>query len=187
MFRLLFGLGVVVVILTVYAVVDCALFDRNRIRGVPRWAWILMIILLPVLGAALWLLIGSDRRNELSGNLSLYQELGFIEAIDRLLADGTLRPDRGYKHVTVRVIEMPRNVQSSYLGPASKLNRDPDFLRGLDRVKDQDQRIRDLEQELADFDKMDPPADDSAHPGTAGVDPKKTEPGEGDQPGRRDA
>jgi NTE family protein len=73
----------------------------------------------------------SDRRNELSGNLSLYQELGFIEAIDRLLTDGTLRPDRGYKHVTVRVIEMPRGVQSRYLGPASKLNRDPDFLRGL--------------------------------------------------------
>lgn len=73
----------------------------------------------------------SDRRNELSGNLSLYQELGFIEAIDRLLAEGTLRPDRGYKHVTVRVIEMPRNVQSRYLGPASKVNRDPEFLRGL--------------------------------------------------------
>ena len=56
MFRLLFGLGVVVVILTVYAAVDCAVFDRNRIRGIPRWAWILVIILLPVIVPVLWLL-----------------------------------------------------------------------------------------------------------------------------------
>jgi NTE family protein len=73
----------------------------------------------------------SDRRNGLSGNLSLYQELRFIETIDRLLADGTINPDRGYKQVTVRVIEMPRNALSRYLGPASKVNRDPDFLHGL--------------------------------------------------------
>ena len=73
----------------------------------------------------------SDRRNELSGNLSLYQELGFIEAVDRLLADGRLRPDVGYKQVTVRVIEMPRQALSRQLGPASKLNRDPAFLRRL--------------------------------------------------------
>jgi len=144
MFRLLFGLGVVVVILTVYAVVDCALFDRNRIRGVPRWAWILMIIFLPVLGAVLWLVIGRGRRSNTANTGG---------RVTRSMA-----PDD-----------------------------DPDFLRGLDRVKDQDQRIRDLEQELADFDKMDPPADESPRSGPAGVDPKKTEPGEGDQPGRRDA
>ena len=145
MFRLLFGLGVVVVILTIYALVDCAVFDRNRIRGLPRWVWVFVIVLIPVIGAVLWLLIGRGRR-------------------------------------------------SNAAGPGTRVTRsmapddDPDFLRGLDRVKDQDQRIRDLEQELADFDKMDPPADDSpSRPGTAGFDPKKTEPGEGDQPGRRDA
>jgi NTE family protein len=73
----------------------------------------------------------SDRRNELAGNLSLYQELGFIETIDRLLAEGRLRDGDGYKQVTVRVIEMPRHALSRHLGPASKLNRDPAFLRGL--------------------------------------------------------
>jgi NTE family protein len=73
----------------------------------------------------------SDRRNELAGNLSLYQELGFIETIDRLLADGRLHTGNGYKQVTVRVIEMPRDALSRHLGPASKLNRDPAFLRRL--------------------------------------------------------
>ncbi|WEO77716.1 PLD nuclease N-terminal domain-containing protein [Cryobacterium sp. SO2] len=144
MFRLLFGLGVVVVILTIYTLVDCAVFDRNRIRGVPRWVWIFVIILIPVIGPVLWLLIGRGRR----GNAG--------PAGGRVMR--SMAPDD-----------------------------DPDFLRGLDRVKDQDQRIRDLEKELADFDKTDPEDDGPGRSGTAGVDPKKTDPGEGDQPGRRDA
>ena len=36
----------------------------------------------------------ADRRNELSGNLSLYQELHFIEKIDTLLDEGELAPGR---------------------------------------------------------------------------------------------
>lgn len=145
MFRLLFGLGVVVVILTIYTVVDCAMFDRNRIRGVPRWVWIFLIVLLPVIGPILWLLIGRGRRN-------------------------TAGPAGG---------RVTRSVAP---------DDDPDFLRGLDRAKDENQRIRDLEQELADLDKNDPTEGGPAsRPGTAGVDPKKTDPGEGDQPGRRDA
>ncbi|WP_181781695.1 patatin-like phospholipase family protein [Pseudonocardia pini] len=74
-----------------------------------------------------------DRRNGLAGNLSLHQELGFIEAVDRMLAKGDLRDDRGYKHVTVRVIEMPARLSSRFLGSASKLNRDVRFLDGLQR------------------------------------------------------
>jgi len=145
MFRLLFILGAVVVVLTIYTLVDCAVFDRARIRGVPRWAWILVILLLPVIGPALWLLIGRGRRAGASS--------GGARATRQIAPDD-----------------------------------DPEFLRGLDRAKNQEQRIRDLEKELADFDKMDSPDDDSpSRPGTAGVDPKKTEPGEGDQPGRRDA
>jgi NTE family protein len=75
-----------------------------------------------------------DRRNALAGNLSLHQELGFIETIDRMLAAGDIREDRGYRQITVRVIEMPasRGV-AKLLGSASKLNRDVGFLRGLRR------------------------------------------------------
>ena len=73
----------------------------------------------------------ADRRNELSGNLSLYQELGFIETIDALLESGALAPDCGYRPIVVRVIEMPRGALSGTWGPASKMNRDPAFLDGL--------------------------------------------------------
>jgi len=72
----------------------------------------------------------ADRRNELAGNLSLYQELHVIEKIDQLLDDGVLVGDR-YKQVTVRIIEFPRQGSSRWLGPASKLNRDGGFLRDL--------------------------------------------------------
>jgi NTE family protein len=72
----------------------------------------------------------ADRRNELAGNLSLYQELHVIEKIDQLLADGLL-VGGGYKQVTVRVIELARPPSSRWLGPASKVNRDVRFLRGL--------------------------------------------------------
>jgi NTE family protein len=75
----------------------------------------------------------ADRRNELSGNLSLYQELHVIEKIDALLEEGLLAPGR-YKPVVVRILELPRSRLSGLsraLGAASKLNRDPAFLRDL--------------------------------------------------------
>jgi NTE family protein len=72
----------------------------------------------------------ADRRNELAGNLSLYQELHGIEVIDRLLADGVL-VGSPYRHITVRVLEFARPASSRLLGPTSKLNRDARFLRAL--------------------------------------------------------
>ncbi len=72
----------------------------------------------------------ADRRNELSGNLSLLQELHFIEKIDSMLDEGELVSDK-YRPVVIRVIEMVRSKQSQAWGAASKLNRDPEFLDGL--------------------------------------------------------
>jgi NTE family protein len=73
----------------------------------------------------------ADRRNELSGNLSLYQELHSIEKIDQLLEEGLLSPDGRYKQIVVRVIELSRSRFSQSLGTASKLNRDPRFIEDL--------------------------------------------------------
>jgi NTE family protein len=73
----------------------------------------------------------ADRRNELAGNLSLHQELHFIEKIDELLEEGVIAPGGRYKPIMVRVIELSRSRLSAWLGPASKLNRDPAFIREL--------------------------------------------------------
>lgn len=75
----------------------------------------------------------ADRRNELAGNLSLYQELASIEKIDQLLAAGTLTAASGYRQVTVRVLELARPPAAGFLGAASKVNRDVAFLRELRR------------------------------------------------------
>ena len=157
--KLLIGLGLALVILTVYTLVDCAVFDRKRIRGLPRWVWIFVIVLVPLIGPLLWLLVGHGR---------------------------TTPSTRSFRSVAP--------------------DDDLDFLRGLNggsvatatgenrpfNEKDQQERIRRMEQDLADLDKNDPTPNTGGVAGnadTAGVDPKKkkTEPGEGEQPGRRDA
>ena len=77
-----------------------------------------------------------DRRNELSGNLSLNQELRYVEKINELVEDLgeegpegkrlRLRKGKVYKPVVVRQIEM-----SWPLGAASKLDRSPPFIREM--------------------------------------------------------
>jgi len=66
----------------------------------------------------------------LSGNLSLYLELAFIEKIDQLLETGLLRAGGKYKQVVVRVIELSRSSLPAARA-ASKLNRDPLFIQNL--------------------------------------------------------
>jgi NTE family protein len=70
----------------------------------------------------------ADRRNELSGNLSLYQELHFIEKIDQLLEAGLLSEDGPYRRITVRIVELsPARVSR----PLGALDRDPAFIGEL--------------------------------------------------------
>ena len=45
-------------ILTVFAVVDCALTERARVRALPKWAWLLIALVVPVIGPLLWLFVG---------------------------------------------------------------------------------------------------------------------------------
>ena len=84
----------------------------------------------------------TDRRNELSGNLSLYQEPYFIRTVNGLvdkLGEGENREDKRllvpgkegeedkkYRHIDIKWIQMLRDLDT-----ASKLNRDPSFIREM--------------------------------------------------------
>ena len=57
---LVFGV-VAAVVLTVYAIVDCALTERRAVRALPRWTWLLVIVVVPLAGPLLWLVIGHVR------------------------------------------------------------------------------------------------------------------------------
>ncbi len=39
----------------VFALVDVGLIEKERVRGLPKWGWILLIIFVPIVGAVLWL------------------------------------------------------------------------------------------------------------------------------------
>lgn len=58
MVRLWLVVIVAAVAFTVYAVIDCATMPRVRIRSLRRGVWLLLIVVLPVLGAVLWFLLG---------------------------------------------------------------------------------------------------------------------------------
>lgn len=105
MIRLAIPVVVAAVVFTIYAVVDCALFDRMRIRGLPRGWWIVVILFVPLIGATLWFVIGRGRAN-----------------------------------------------RTSTRGQAVAPDDDIEFLRQLNSDAAQDERIRRLEQELAELD-----------------------------------
>jgi NTE family protein len=66
-----------------------------------------------------------DRRNELSGNLSLFQEIHFIEVVNKWVDEGRLS-DTKHKVIEVKRIQMLRD-----LDLVSKLNRSPEFIEGM--------------------------------------------------------
>ncbi|MET0784857.1 PLD nuclease N-terminal domain-containing protein [Leifsonia flava] len=134
MTRLLVGLVVAAVVFMIYSIIDCALFDRRRVRGLPKGVWLLVIILVPLVGGALWFLVGRGRRAKSARG-----------------GARTVAPDD-----------------------------DPEFLGRLKRDAAQEERIRRMEQELADLD-----ARAEAEDPETDVDPDHRT--DGDKPGRADA
>ncbi|MEE2522190.1 PLD nuclease N-terminal domain-containing protein [Pseudarthrobacter sp. J75] len=51
-------LAIAVLAIFVYGLVDVIRTDRSQTRGISKPAWIVVMIVLPVLGAILWLLLG---------------------------------------------------------------------------------------------------------------------------------
>jgi len=74
----------------------------------------------------------TDRRNELAGNLSLYQELRFIDFVNKLLTRGALKDEFAaeLQPVKVRTIEMSEAV-AERLSYSSKLTRSARLIDGL--------------------------------------------------------
>jgi hypothetical protein len=71
MARLLFVLGIVAVTFMIYSIVDAAFRPVRLVRGIPKWAWLLVIIFIPVLGGVLWFVIGRGREQKV-----VYRALG---------------------------------------------------------------------------------------------------------------
>jgi len=49
---------ILLVVLFIYGLIDCLRSDRADVRSIPKPAWILVIILLPLIGVLLWFFLG---------------------------------------------------------------------------------------------------------------------------------
>ncbi|MBF0672112.1 MAG: PLDc N-terminal domain-containing protein [Salinibacterium sp.] len=54
----------------VYALIDCIRTDDFRARGLPKGAWVFVIIILPLIGGLLWFTIGKERMPRAGGRSS---------------------------------------------------------------------------------------------------------------------
>jgi hypothetical protein len=52
--------------LTVYCVIDAFQTDEADMRNLPKVAWVLLVVLLPVLGPVSWLLLGRPTRHSVA-------------------------------------------------------------------------------------------------------------------------
>jgi NTE family protein len=72
---------------------------RNLLEAQPDELWVIQINPTRRDAEPRTMIEIADRRNELSGNLSLYQELHVIEKIDELLNEGLLASDGRYRPI----------------------------------------------------------------------------------------
>lgn len=61
MLRIVIIAAFLAVAVVIVALIDVALTDRARIAVLPKWGWIAVVALLPVVGAVLWWYAGHPR------------------------------------------------------------------------------------------------------------------------------
>ena len=58
MFRLWLVIGFLATAFYIYSIVNVSLTDRLGVRGLPKAAWVAVVIIFPLIGAALWYAVG---------------------------------------------------------------------------------------------------------------------------------
>ncbi|MGQ3383983.1 PLDc N-terminal domain-containing protein [Glutamicibacter sp. TV12E] len=58
MVRFLIFASVVSIALMIYTLIECSRAPKHRVRSLPKQAWVVVIIVLPLVGAILWFLLG---------------------------------------------------------------------------------------------------------------------------------
>lgn len=119
------------------------LSEKGSREEKPDTIWIVQVDPQQQVGEPRTLSEIADRRDELSANLSLNQEVFFIRQVNEWLEEGALSGE--YKPVRVRRIQLVPGDESEEaieraegigLSPASKLDRSPTHLRRLDALGD---------------------------------------------------
>ena len=55
------------VLLTLYSLFDCGRTDQDQVRSIPKWAWLVVILVFEGLGGLAWLIAGRPKSKGGSG------------------------------------------------------------------------------------------------------------------------
>lgn len=62
--RFLIPLAIVAAGVIIYSLVECLMTPKHQVRAMPKAAWVLVVLLVPVVGALLWLFLGRARKTK---------------------------------------------------------------------------------------------------------------------------
>lgn len=62
-----FLLILIPIVITLYAMFDAITTPRDDVRGMPKWLWILLIVIVWLIGAILWFFFGRPTRGQSGG------------------------------------------------------------------------------------------------------------------------
>lgn len=54
---------IIVTALMIFSIIDCSRTEEGRIRSLPKWAWLVIIIFVPGIGALAWIIAGRPKGN----------------------------------------------------------------------------------------------------------------------------
>ena len=86
--------GVAAVALTIYALVDLFMTHAPKVRAFPKPVWIVVVVALPVIGPALWLLVGKAKPSSASSPTSRKapdDDPSFLGSIDTESSDDRIK------------------------------------------------------------------------------------------------
>jgi hypothetical protein len=49
-------------VLLVFCLIDCILADQARVRNLPKWGWVVLMVVIPIIGCIAWLVAGRPLR-----------------------------------------------------------------------------------------------------------------------------
>ncbi len=83
MSRALIVVAVVVTVLTVYSIVDCAMTDARRTRVFQKPIWLVVILFLPVVGALLWMFMGKQSADTGAQPVVPDEDIAYLDRLRR--------------------------------------------------------------------------------------------------------
>jgi hypothetical protein len=65
--------GIVLLALWIYCIVDVISADESLVRNLPKIVWLLLVIILPAVGSVVWLVVGRPERASFRPSTTTYR------------------------------------------------------------------------------------------------------------------